>query len=329
MFRSVTVLWVCLVAGPLYAADTDGLELLKRMSEAMHVNNYSGTFVYRHKDKVETLKIVHGNTPDGIKERLITLSGKPREILRNDSVVTCIWPENQRVLVDKSRPGSNFPGLIPQDPARLAAHYNVSVQDKPQRIADRDCRVVDVMPKDEYRYGYRLWIDEETYLLVRSDLLNENNEAVEQVMFTELVVYDEVPVEALKPEFEVDDGFRQRETDDFSDIVSTDKARWQSTNLPSGFFMQTWKKRVNKSGNTTVEQLVYSDGLASVSVFIEPNKSKKMLSGSRRRGALNVYGKIFDNYHITVVGEVPGQTVKQIAESVELKPEVKALPAHD
>lgn len=323
MVRNVAVLWVCLVAGPLYAADTDGLELLKRMSESMQVNNYSGTFIYRHKDKVETLKIIHGNTPDGIKERLVTLSGKPREILRSDSVVTCIWPENRRVLVDKSRPGSNFPGLVPKDPVRLAAHYRVSVRDKLERIADRDCRVVDVMPKDEYRYGYRLWIDEETYLLVRSDLLNENNESVEQVMFTELVVHDEVPVEALKPEFEVGDDFRQRETDDLADIMDTDKARWRSVDLPSGFFMQTWKKRISKNGNTSVEQLVYSDGLASVSVFIEPNKNEKMLSGNRRRGALNIYGEVHNDYHITVVGEVPGRTVKQIAESVELKPEYK------
>ncbi|HEX7026773.1 MAG TPA: MucB/RseB C-terminal domain-containing protein [Gammaproteobacteria bacterium] len=321
MVRNVAVLWVCLVAGPLYAADTDGLELLKRMSEAMQMNNYSGTFIYRHKDKVETLKIVHGYTSDGIKERLITLSGKPREILRSDSVVTCIWPENRRVLVDKSRPGSNFPGLVPNDPAKLSAHYSVSVQDKLERIADRDCRVVDVKPKDEYRYGYRVWIDNETFLLVRSDLLNENNEPVEQVMFTELIVHEDVPVEALKPEFEVDDGFRRRESDDLANIMDTDKARWHSTDPPSGFSMQTWKKRISKNGNTTVEQLVYSDGLASVSVFIEPNKNEKMLSGSRRRGALNIYGKVFNDHHITVVGEVPGQTVKQIAESVELKPE--------
>lgn len=323
MVRNVAVLWVCLVAGPLYAADTDGLELLKRMSEAMHVNNYSGTFIYRHKEKVETLKIIHGYSPDGIKERLVTLSGKPREILRSDSVVTCIWPENRRVFVDKSRPGSNFPGLVLKDPANLTAQYSVSVQDKLERIADRDCRVVDVKPKDGYRYGYRLWIDKDAYLLVRSDLLNENDESVEQVMFTELVVHDEVPVEALKPEFEVDDGFRRRETDDLANIMDTDKARWRSADLPSGFFMQTWKKRISKSGNTTVEQLVYSDGLASVSVFIEPNKNEKMLSGSRRRGALNIYGKVLNDYHITVVGEVPGRTVKQIAESVELKPEHK------
>lgn len=321
MVRNVAVLWVCLVAGPLYAADPDGLELLKRMSEAMQINNYSGTFIYRHKDKVETLKIVHGYTPDGIKERLITLSGKPREILRSDSVVTCIWPENRRVLVDKSRSGSNFPGLVPNDPVKLAAHYSVSVQGKPERIADRDCRVVDIKPKDEYRYGYRVWIDHETFLLVRSDLLNENNEPVEQVMFTELIVHDEVPVEALKPEFEVDDGFRRRESDDLSNTMDADKARWHSTDLPSGFFMQTWKKRTSKNGSTTVEQLVYSDGLASVSVFIEPNKNEKMLSGSRRRGALNIYGKVFNDYHITVIGEVPGQTVKQIAESVEMKAE--------
>lgn len=321
LFRNVTVLWVFLVAGPLYAADSDGLELLKRMSEAMRVDNYSGTFVYRHKDKVETLKIVHGYTPDGIKERLITLNGKPREILRSDSVVTCIWPDNRRVLIDKSRPGSNFPGLVLRDPAKLVAHYNVSVQGKLERIADRDCQVVDVQPKDEYRYGYRLWIDKGDHLLVRSDLLNENDEAVEQVMFTDLVIHDKVPVEALKPEFEVDEGFRRRETDDSADIVGTDQARWQSTNLPSGFLMQMWKKRVNESGKMTVEQLVYSDGLASVSVFIEPNSSEKMLSGSRRRGALNIYGKVLDSYHITVVGEVPGQTVKQIAESVELKSE--------
>jgi sigma-E factor negative regulatory protein RseB len=316
MLRGALALSLCTVFGVLHAED--GLERLQQMSDAMNTRNYSGTFVYRHKDKVETMRIVRGHTAEGISERLITVSGKPREIIRNNNIVTCVWPEKRTVIVEQAGPGSNFPGLVPEDLTRLSQNYNISVQAETQRIAGRNCLVVDVQPKDEYRYGYRLWIDKKTSLLVRSDLLIENSEPVEQVMFTELSIHDKVPTEALKPEFSTE-GFERREIENTQGSSDSETDRWRMERLPPGFILQTRKHRLNKAGNATVEQLIYSDGMATVSVFIEPRQSEKMLHGLKRRGALNVYGKAFNGFQVTVVGEVPGKTVESMAESVTLK----------
>lgn len=316
MLRGALALFLCVVFSVLHAED--GLELLQQMSDAMNSRNYSGTFVYRHKDKVETMRIVRGHTAEGVSERLITVSGKPREIIRNNNIVTCVWPEKRTVIIEQAGPGSNFPGLVPEDLSRLSQNYSISVQADSQRIAGRNCLVIDVQPRDEYRYGYRLWIDKKTSLLVRSDLLVENSEPVEQVMFTELSIHERAPLEALKPEFSTE-GFERHEIENTQESADTGADRWRMESLPPGFILQTRKHRLKKAGNATVEQLIYSDGMASVSVFIEPRQNEEMLHGLKRRGALNVYGKAFKDFQITVVGEVPGRTVELIAESVALK----------
>jgi sigma-E factor negative regulatory protein RseB len=312
----------CYFVHSAFAADS-GAKLLENMSEAMQSRSYSGTFIYRHKDNVETLKIIHRNQAGKIDERLITLSGKPREIIRSDSVVTCIWPENQLVMVDKSHPRSNFPGIMFEDLERVQQHYSLNVHAQTERVAGRDCTIVDVQPKDQFRYGYRLWIDRENHLLVRSDLLDANHQPIEQVMFTELSVHDSIQDQAFKSEL-MSDKFRRREIDETGKktaTTTTADSDWQVGQLPSGFVMQMHRQRVKKDSNVEIQHMVFSDGLASVSVFIEPGDMNKRLEGKRRRGGLNIYSKVVDGQNVTVVGEVPKQTVELIAGSVERKKE--------
>jgi sigma-E factor negative regulatory protein RseB len=298
----------------------EGFELLDSMSRAMQSLTYSGTFMYRHKDKLETLKILHRNHDGHIDERLITLSGKPREIIRADSVVTCIWPDSKLMRVDRGRAGSNFPGLVFQDLKRVVQNYNVSVAEQTERMAGRDCLVVDVQPKDQLRYGYRLWIDRNNHLLVRSDLLNETQQPLEQVFFTELTTHDSLPDSAFAPEL-LTEGFRRQETDESAQSVDVAGKEWRFSQLPPGFVLQLHKQRMRKDGNVPVEHMVFSDGLASVSVFIEPAAGDKSSQGDRRRGALNVHNKLIAGRKATIVGEVPPQTVELIGESLQYEGE--------
>lgn len=307
---------LCLNTGPLVAEG--GLELLENMSEAMHSLNYSGTFVYRHKDKVETLQITHRNTGDHVDERVITLSGKPREIIRESSVTTCVLPESRLVIVDENQKRTNFPSILPQNLSKLPPHYTLNKAEKAERIAGRLCWVINVVPKDKYRYGYKLWIDQDTNLLLRSDLLNDQQKMVEQVLFTDLNVHKSIPDEAFVSTF-IKENFRRQEIGLPSESDTYESNKWRAANLPPGFIMSTYKQRVKSATNTSVQQMVFSDGLASVSVFIEPSNKDKVLHGSKRRGALNVYGKSINDHHLTVVGDVPKRTVKLIAESIELE----------
>ncbi|MBN1378079.1 MAG: MucB/RseB C-terminal domain-containing protein [Gammaproteobacteria bacterium] len=314
-----SVLCLCIFTGQLFAAE--GLSLLDRMSDSMRSSNYTGTFVYRHKEKVETLKIIHRQTENGIDERLITLTGKPREIIRDDKKVTCIWPEKRLVLLDKNRRRSRFPGIVPENLNRLPDHYSITLNDKYERVAGRSSYVVDISPKDMYRYGYRIWIDRDSHLLIGSDLLDEKNRAVEQVMFTELKVYKSLPDDLFESEY-LQEGYHWQEVDKAEDTDEGQVNNWQAGMLPPGFSLQTYNHKKKSKLSGQIEHMVYSDGMASVSVFVEAvpdGKDEKLLIGNRRRGALSIYGKSLDNYHVTVLGEVPESTVKLIAESIQHK----------
>ncbi len=317
----IRIVIICLFAfsGQLFASD--GIAMLDRMSESMRVNNYSGTFVYRHKDKVETLKIIHRKTKKGIDERLITLSGKPSEIIRDDNKVTCIWPEKRFVLLDKNRRESRFPGMVPSNLSSLPEFYSINVNDSIERVAGRPSYVVDIKPKDLYRYGYRLWIDRESYLLTRSDLLDDKENAIEQVMFTQLEVYDSLPDSMFESEY-LQEGYRWKEIGKFEKPKSNPVRSWQATSLPPGFAMQTYNTRKKHKQKTPVEHIVFSDGMASVSVFVESRnkgKTKKHAQGNSRRGALSIYRRDISAHRVTALGVVPESTVKLIAESIQSK----------
>ena len=317
----IRIVTLCVVAfsGQLFASD--GIAMLDRMSESMRVNNYSGIFVYRHKDKVETLKIIHRKTEEGIDERLITLSGKPSEIIRDDNKVTCIWPEKRFVLLDKNRHESRFPGMVPSDLSSLPEFYSISVNENSERVAGRPSYVVDIKPKDHFRYGYRLWIDRESYLLTRSDLLDEKENAIEQVMFTELEVYDSLPDSMFESEY-LQEGYRWKEIGKFEQPKMDPVRNWQARSLPPGFAVQTYNKRKKPTQKIPVEHIVFSDGMASVSVFVESKndgKNKKHVQGNTRRGALSIYRREISAHRVTVLGVVPESTVKLIAESIQSK----------
>lgn len=316
----LAVLSLFLISGQLFAAQ--GIALLDRMADAMRSSNYVGTFVYRHKDKVETLKIVHRQTEHGIDERLITLSGKPREIIRDDRKVTCIWPEKQLVLLDKNRRKSRFPGIVPENLNRLPEYYNISLSEQRARVAGRLSYIVDIDPKDQYRYGYRLWIDQGSHLLIRSDLLDENKQAVEQVMFTELKVYNSLPDSMFESQY-LKKGYHWQEVDKEENSTPKQPSSWVAGTLPAGFVLQTYNQRKKPDFPDMVEHMVYSDGMASVSVFVEPRPDNDAHHeagyGSSRRGALSIYRKALNAHQVTVLGEVPEQTVKLIAESIKTR----------
>ena len=180
------------------------------------------------------------------------------------------------------------------------------------RIAGRQTSVLNLQPLDDYRYGYRYWLDDDTGVLLKCDLLDEKDEIVEQMMYTSFRNHTEVPRSAFNvPEL---DGYTKKE-------FKKDKGKpasigWRVTNLPKGFMLTQGTSR--SSGQDQSLHLMYSDGLASVSVFIEPgDNSPHYLDGASTMGALNAYGKRINGVQVTVMGEVPEATVIQIANSME------------
>lgn len=291
-------------------------EWLQRLSYASKTLNYEGTFVYRHGDQLESVHIIHKADSQGEHERIVSLNGVAREVIRNNNKVTCILPDSKDVIVNSNPVQSKLPSF-PADIESLAKHYNFAFEGY-GRVAGRPVRRIAIIPRDKYRYGYRLSLDDAFELLLSSELLDNEGKAVEQVMFTNITLLQDIDDKALLPNISgkeyhwvTDEGSH---TEDASNAANMG---WYAGQLPGGFVLKYKHIQHMPENKQKVAHLLYSDGLASVSVYIESyDKLSDNLKGASQMGAVNAYGNILGKHHITAVGEVPRATVELISRSV-------------
>lgn len=297
-------------------AEGDALSWLQRIQAATQKLSYTGTFVYRGGDQAETSRIVHLVDRNGIRERLETLDGYPREIIRDGDEVKCYLPDRMTVKVDKQASHKIFPGLLPEHPQDISEHYVVSTGPI-ERIAGHESQVIMLRPKDGLRYGRKLWADLKTGMLLKSQTIDDNNETVEQFAFTQISIGGKIDAEQLKPRLLAKARVWHIEN---SAAVETNLAAsgWSVNPGLPGFNRMTEMKRT-QGGSTEVGHMIYSDGLAAISVFIEPMANKTALppAGLSRQGAINIYSRQLAGHLVTAVGETPAGTVKALAESVK------------
>lgn len=289
-----------------------GGDWLTKASKAVRTTDYRGTLVYLRDGNMDTLRVVHRYCDGRERERLVSQSGQRREIIRNDGSVTAVLPDQQMVLVaDHSRQNllSNVAQIDSED---LDENYRVRDLGK-RRQAGRMCRAIAVEPKDEYRYGYRLLIDEKTHLPLKLDLVRDG-EVLEQLLFTDISFPETIPDTALEPTFATE-GFRWVRHKPLDEPSVKAESTWQASKLPPGFELaETGVRRVG--GDVMARQLLFTDGVATVSAFIAAGDEARGFSGETTMGAVNAFGRQVDGHQITVVGEVPEATVRQIAEHI-------------
>ncbi len=306
-------LLLALGTAPLFASE-EAAEWLERMSRATHELNYQGTFVYMKDQTIETMRLIHASDEQGERERLVSLSGSSREVIRQDGQVTCYLPEKEALVSSHPSNTLNFPISLPTHWEQLRNVYDFKVQGE-QRVAGRPAVHVTISPRDTLRYGQNYWIDRESGLLLRSDIIDGTGEVLEQLEFTSLQLMDKVAAELFQPEAGSKAVKRsQEESEPHSNQV---QSHWQLTNPPAGFTLDLQRQHTRSDSGVVIDHLIYSDGLTSVSVFIEPLKSGTVLhSKSLRRGSINIYSRQSAQQRITVLGEVPLATVKQIGDSI-------------
>lgn len=295
-------------------------KLLKKMQHAAHMQSYDGTFVYSQGgNKLSAMRIIHSADKNGERERLVSLDSIGREVIRDSKSVICILPDRNAVVVEKGRPPSEFPPPFPDKLDHLKDQYTFAIQGV-EKVAGQWAHQLVVKPNDKFRYGHRLWVDKKTGLLLKTHLINEQGKLVEQFMFTHIKYMTKVPDELLKTAID-SSKFKRFASDDIKPKSKPVNSAlvWQVTKLPPGFKRDLQRRLKMTASHTTSNQLVYSDGLASISVFIENTKDDPNLIDNAHMGAVNVHGKTFNNFHVTAVGEVPHATVKMISESVVLK----------
>jgi sigma-E factor negative regulatory protein RseB len=294
---------------------------LERMNQALTSRNYDGVFSHWQDGRVEMLRIVHRNQNGQVTERLASLDGSGREFIRTGTELTCYLPDKRTVLVETQSGEGSLLASFPTFDEKSAAFYDIQELVR-TRINRRMTRVIAVTPRDEFRYGYRLWIDESTAMPLKTQLCDAHGRVIEQVVFASLTLASHIPDSAFKPEVATD-GFQWLRNDSrtVGPEVANTSALWSVLNLPPGFRMTMRSAQVMPGAHDPVSHLVFTDGLASVSVFVESRSEvlrpdQQPVSGVANVGSASAFSTVIDGHKVTAVGEVPPATVRFIASSV-------------
>ena len=304
---------------PAQAAQPEGVAWLRKIADAAQQQNYSGTYIYQYGNRVETFRITHLYDERGEHEKLEVLDGAPREIVRNNEEVLCFEGDASAVVVERRKFRKIFPALLPAQVNTLLDNYQVRLGEM-GRVTGIPCQNILLEPKDTYRYRHRLCADSVSGMLLKASMLNDKNEVLAQTAFTQLAIGGKIEKEQLKPKLT---GRRVVLGPDKSMVTEAQRAdpAWSVAALPPGFAATLAVKRNVPGKERPFDQLVYSDGLATVSVFIEPlSAAMKPVQGSSSQGIINVFAKVVDEHQVTVMGEVPAATVIQIGNAVVHKP---------
>jgi sigma-E factor negative regulatory protein RseB len=297
---------------------------LRKIQAGAQKLGYSGTFVYQQGTQMRTSRITHVLDGKNEIEKLEILDGKPREYIRNNDEIICYLPEAKTLLIEKRVTHDVFPAILAADPSELTDHYDVR-KDEACRVAGHDCQSILLEPKDSLRYGYRLSAEKSTGLLLRAQTLNDKREVVEQIAFTQISIGG-IDKSRVRPSFQNTSGWRVENA-----VMSpVNLSGWTVKAMPQGFRKIREVKRLvsdaaatgtsvsMQSNRREVSQMVYSDGLAAISVFIEPGTQSRT-EGSMQQGAMNIVGKRQGDFWLTIVGEVPPAAIRQVANSIEFK----------
>ena len=295
---------------------------LKRMNDAFAELDYDGLFSFWSGGNMASLRVVHVVKDNVEHERLVHLNGAPREIVREGKKVLCILqPGDRLVSMGGAIPAGPFARAFIRDFSDVSSHYELAMKGE-GRIAARSAVRMTLKPRDQHRYGYRLWLDKETGLLLKSELMDENQrKALEVFQFNHVALGSDVDEAALKPEQpsgSVVDHLRVAES---ADNGAHPDVKWKAGWLPDGFEMAASDLRHAPATEQDVSTLMYSDGLAAVSVFVEDMPNAAATNMLTRKGATVsvtrlVHGPDKARHLVTVIGEVPPKTATAIASNI-------------
>ena len=313
-------LGLLLAAAPAFSdsiAPTGGEGWLQKIAAAARKLNYSGTFVYQHGDQVETSRIWHYADASGEYEKLEILDGPAREVIRNNQEVLCYYPDSKTVKVEKRR-AKPFPALLPEQLGALTEFYSIRLGEK-ERIAGYEAQSLILEPKDGFRYGHKFWADVGTGLLLKARMTNERKEAIEQFAFTQLQIGGDFDKSALKSNYNTQGPGWTLDSSGLAQPEMSDTG-WVVNRFPVGFRKILETKRTLPGRATPVSHIVYSDGLAAISIFIEPlGPNTRPVRGFSHQGAINIYTRALADHMVTVLGEAPSETIVQIGNSVAVR----------
>ncbi len=297
---------------------------LMRMHEASKKRSYIGTFVVSSGGAMSSAKIWHVCEGDQQMERVETLTGAPRSIFRHNDQVVTFMPDHKVVRSEKRESLGMFPQLLQSTDNRIADYYKVR-QEGTERVAGVEADIVLLAPKDNMRFGYRVWTEQKKGLVVKLQTLDTDGKVLEQAAFSELQLDAPVKMDKLLQMMGKVDGYRVEKPVLMKTTASAEG--WLLKAPVAGFKPMSCYKRpataLAPAGTAAGEeplQWIFSDGLASVSIFVEPfDRQRHGQESSLSMGATQTITRQLDAYWVTVMGEVPMGTLKLFAGGLERK----------
>ena len=292
------------------ACAESGQEWLARMGAALNNASYVGEFVSESAGRTERLSITHRVRDGVVSERLVSLTGHGRELVRENDEVVVYLPDQKLAIIERRSGRSDLMGSLPQFEGRMASWYKVDWVGRETLEDFGPTAVVAVRPLDGYRFGYRLWIDVDSHMPVRSDLSDGSGRVIERLRFTKLRFDDDIPDSAFEPALDR----RKLRWVRQSPQTDDEAPAWKAAQVPPGFRLSVSGMQALAGNGAPANHLVYSDGLATVSVFIQATVAgKPPAQGTSRSGVASAYTTVIAGHQVTAVGEVPPRTLKYIA----------------
>jgi sigma-E factor negative regulatory protein RseB len=317
-----------LALGQRSSGADDARAWLEKMNQALATRNYDGTFFHLTEGRVETMRIVHRVKAGSVTERLQSLDGSGREFVRSNGELTCYLPDQHTVLVQPRLDHGPFLGSLPQFGSDVDQFYLIEALPA-THVLGRAARVIAVHPKDQFRFGYRLWLDENTSMPLKTQLCDSHGQVIEQILFARLDMPENIADADLTPAVNTE-GMRWVRQGPAREAAPSALAEYRASELPPGFRLTVSGVQTLGGTSAPAAHLVYSDGLATVSVFVEAEAPPKPaaeqtpsapaeppMEGLARVGSGFAFSTVVQGHQVTAVGEVPAQTVEFIAHSVK------------
>lgn len=300
------------------AAEADVWPILQKAAIAAREMSYQGIFVCQIGAQTKSVQITHMYNSKGEFARNVTLDGPQRELLSQGSDLVIYNQKSEKVIIEKRRGQNMFPAILPTNLESIKASYQLRSGDM-ERVAGRQAQMLVLESKDDLRYSYRLWIDTEFGLLLKSVMFNSRNEVIETIAFSQIGLFNISGFDWFQPKIDTKKNYVM-EDEVVTAADNGSAALWTLKELPAGYRKVDQMIRMVHGNNIPVTHMVFSDGLAAVSLFIEPVKPKATTKTLHSIvGNASYYSSVIDGYQITAVGEVPEATVAQIANAVVFK----------
>ena len=297
------------------AAPADPLAWLQRAAQAARQASYEGTYVHINGERTATIRVSHVNAGGEEHERIEPLDDASLDIVRRNDETLCRFPDDKTVRLDPRIANRFFPNILGASAEGIAASYDVRLG-ATERVVGHECQWIRLDPKDGLRYAQRICAERSTGLIIRARTLNSQGQVIEQYTFTDLKLGPQVVRNDLKSIFRARARQWQSEGRMKDEAVSTDSG-WVVERLPAGFQKLAELRRNMPGRQAPVSQMVYTDGLATLSIFVEPNASPpRAAEAASEDGTTAFFVRPVGEYVVSVLGEVPPATAQQIARSV-------------